>query len=53
MLQQLTSLGFIHTCDLLGVDYCVHYVLNNELYCTKWNIHTCYLVNFCVDWTVQ
>ena len=26
----------IHTCYLLGVDYCVNYLLNNGLYCNKW-----------------
>ena len=30
-----TDLGSIHTCDLLGVVYCINYSLNNGLYCTK------------------
>ena len=29
-------LGPIHTCDLLGVNYCMNYLQNNGLYCTKW-----------------
>ena len=29
-------LGSIYTCDLLGVNCCVNYSLNNGLYCTKW-----------------
>ena len=38
--------GSIHNCDLLGVNYS----LNNGLYCNKGGfIHTCYLVNLCVD----
>ena len=32
---QLRNLGSIHTCDFLGVDYCVDYSLNYGLYCTK------------------
>ena len=28
----LLTLGFIHTCDLLDLNYS----LNNGLYCTKW-----------------
>ena len=31
----LNSLGSIHTCDLLGVNYCVNYLLFNRLYCIK------------------
>ena len=27
--------GFIHTCNLLGMNYCVNYLLNDGLYCTK------------------
>ena len=27
--------GSIHTRDLLGVNYCMDYLLNNGLYCTK------------------
>ena len=31
-------LGSIHTCDLIGENYCENYLLNNGLYCTtcKW-----------------
>ena len=29
-------LGCIHTWDLLGVNYCVNYLLNNGFYYTKW-----------------
>ena len=25
----------IHTCDLLGMNYCVNYSLNDGLYCTS------------------
>ena len=28
-------LGSIHTYDLLGVNYCMDYSLNNGLHCTK------------------
>ena len=28
----IKSLGSIHTCDLLGVNYCVNLPLNNGLY---------------------
>ena len=26
----------MHSCNLLGVNYCVNYSLNDGLYCTKW-----------------
>ena len=29
-------LGSIHISDLLGLNYCMNYLLNNGLYCTKW-----------------
>ena len=35
MLGRKESLGSIHTCDLLGVNSCVNYSLNNGIYCTK------------------
>ena len=35
-LQQEIPLGSIHTCNLLNVNYCVNYFLNNRLYCNKW-----------------
>ena len=38
--------GFIHTYDLLGMNYCVNYLLNNSKTILSWRIHTCYLVNF-------
>ena len=31
----LLVVGFIHTCDLLCVNYCVNYLLNNGLCYTK------------------
>ena len=37
----------IHTCNLLGTNYCMNYSLNNGVYCIQ-RIHTCDLVNF---WT--
>ena len=41
------TLGFIHTCDLLGVNYCVNLSLRNGLYCSNLSgkIHTCDCVN--------
>ena len=30
------NLGFIYTCDSLGMNYCMNYSLNNGLYCSKW-----------------
>ena len=42
--------GGIHTCDLLGVNYCMYDSHNYGLYCNVWGIHTCDLlgVNYCV-----
>ena len=40
--QVKTSLGSFHTCNLLGIYYCMNYLVNNGLYCMKC-VHSCLL----------
>ena len=40
------GLKFTYICNLLGVNYCVKNLLNTVV---SGRIHTCYLVNCCLD----
>ena len=48
-----SGLWCIHTCDLLGVNYCVNDSCNYGLHCSVWSIHNCDFLNYCMNLKVQ